>query len=74
MKDQGDFVAEAAERMRAMRERRRARGLRELRLAVPDARSKAVRRRVAKAVAALNRSAELEARRWIETVSEFDHR
>ena len=47
-------MAFAADRMRAMRERRRARGLRELRLVVPDARSKAVRRRVAKAVAGLD--------------------
>ncbi len=57
-----------------MRERRRARGLRELRLIVPDARSKAVRRRVAKAVAALDPSGEREAMRWIEAVSEFDTR
>ena len=64
----------AAERMRAMRERRRARGLRELRLVVPDPRSKAVRRRVAKAVAALDRERELDAMRWIEAVSEFDSR
>ena len=63
-----------AERMRAMRDRRRARGLRELRLVVPDARSKAVRRRVAKEVAGLNRWHELEALRWIEAVSEFDAR
>jgi len=52
-------MALAAERMRALRERRRARGLRELRLVVPDARSKAVRRRVAKAVATLDRDREL---------------
>jgi hypothetical protein len=58
----------------AMRERRRARGLRELRLIVPDARSKAVRRRVAKAVAGLDRTSELEALRWIEAVAEFDTR
>ncbi len=32
-----------AERMKAMRERRRARGLRELRLVVPDARSRAAK-------------------------------
>jgi len=51
-------VAQAAERMKAMRERRRARGLRELRLIVPDARSKAVRRHVAKQVAGLNQSHE----------------
>ena len=40
-------MVEAAERMKAMREKQRARGLRELRLVVPDARSKVVRRRVA---------------------------
>ena len=67
-------MAAAAERMKAMRERRRARGLRELRLIVPDARSKAVRRRIAKAVAGLHRSRELEVLGWIEAVSEFDAR
>ncbi len=65
-------MVEAAERMKAMRERRRARGLRELRLVVPDARSKLVRRRVAKEVAGLDRARESEALRWIEAVSEFD--
>ena len=67
-------MALAAERMRAMRERRRARGLRELRLVVPDPRSKAVKRRVAKAVATLNQNSELDAMRWIEAVAEFDSR
>ena len=62
----------AAERMRAMRERRHARGLRELRLVVPDARSKAIRRRVAREVAGLDRARELAALGWIEAVSEFD--
>jgi hypothetical protein len=65
-------VAATAERMRAMRERRRAGGLRELRLIVPDARSKAVRKRVAKQVAALDFARESEAMQWIESVSEFD--
>jgi hypothetical protein len=65
-------MARAADRMKAMRERRRARGLRELRLIVPDARSKTVRRRVAKSVARLDRDSELAALRWIEAVSEFD--
>lgn len=65
-------MALAADRMRAMRERRRARGLRELRLVVPDARSKTVRRRVAKAVARLDPTTEFEAMTWIEAVSEFD--
>src|SRR2546423_10914320 len=64
-------VVEAAERMKAMRERRRARGLRELRLIVPDARSKAVRRRVAREGAALDRSRELEGLKWIEAGSEI---
>ena len=67
-------MAQTAERMKAMRERRRARGLRELRLVVPDARSKSVRRRVAKQVAALDQSRESEAIRWSESVSEFDAR
>ena len=65
-------MALAADRMRAMRERRRARGLRELRLVVPDARSRAVRRRVAKQVERLDRASELDAMRWIEAVAEFD--
>jgi len=65
-------MVEAAERMKAMRERRRANGLRELRLVVPDARSKVVRRRVARQVAGLDRARELEALRWIEAVSAFD--
>jgi len=65
-------MARAAERMRAMRDRRRAQGLRELRLVVPDSRSKAVLRRVAKEVAGLDRSAERDAMRSIEAVSEFD--
>jgi hypothetical protein len=67
-------MALPAERMKAMRERRSARGLRELRLIVPDARSRAVRRRVAKEVASLDRSRELEALSWSEAVSVFDAR
>ena len=67
-------MALPSERMKAMRERRRARGLRELRLIVPDARSKTVRRRIASEVARLDRSRELEAMDWIESVSEFDGR
>lgn len=62
----------AAERMKAMRERRRRRGLRELRLIVPDARSTGVRRRVAAQVARLNKKDERDALDWIEAVSEFD--
>jgi hypothetical protein len=67
-------MAEAADRMRTMRERRRTKGLRELRLIVPDARCKSVRRRVARQVSALDQTRELEALRWIEAVAEFDDR
>jgi hypothetical protein len=62
----------AAERMKMMRQRRRARGLRELRLVVADARSRVVRRRVAKQVACLDLNRERDALKWIESVSEFD--
>jgi Protein of unknown function (DUF3018) len=65
-------MAAPAERMKAMRERRRTRGLRELRLLVADTRSQSVRRRVAIEVAGLDRAGEDEALAWIETVSEFD--
>src|ERR1017187_10280057 len=65
-------MAAAAERMKMMRQRRRARGLRELRLVVADPRSRAVRRRVAKQVAGLDLDRERDALKWIESVSEFD--
>ena len=65
-------MAQAAERMKAMRARRREKGLRELRLTVPDAQSKTVRQRVARQVAALDSTSEQDAMRWIEAVSEFD--
>ena len=58
--------------MRAMRKRRRAQGMRELRLIVPDVRSPIVRRRIARQVSKLEAGAELEAMRWIEALSEFD--
>jgi hypothetical protein len=61
-----------AERMKSMRARRRRNGLREVRLVVPDARSAAIRRRVAAQVARLSRNSEREALEWIEAVSEFD--
>lgn len=61
-----------AQRMRAMRERRRARGLREVRLVVPDMRSPGVRERIARQSANLDPQAEEEALAWIESVSIFD--
>jgi hypothetical protein len=65
-------MAEPAERMKMMRARRRRRGLRELRLVVADARSEAVRDRIAAQIAKLNPDAECDALLWIEAVSEFD--
>ncbi len=65
-------MAAPAERMQRMRDRRRSRGLRELRLVVPDARSRAVRRRVAAQVARLSMANENDALNWIEEVSELD--
>ena len=65
-------MAEPAERMKRMRDRRRRQGLRELRLVVPDARTKVVRRRIAAQVAQLNPDSERDALLWIEAVSEFD--
>jgi len=61
-----------AERMRIMRERRRRRGLRELRLVIPDPRLQSVRKRVAAQVARLDRGSEDEALSFIEAMSEFD--
>ncbi len=66
-------MAAPAERMKAMRARRQAVGLREVRLLVPDARSETVRRRIAEQVARLNAADEREALDWIEAVSEFDN-
>jgi len=65
-------MAAPAERMKTLRERRRERGLRELRLVVPDARAAIVRTRVAAAIAGLRRDGEAEALAWIERVAEFD--
>jgi len=65
-------MAAPAERMKLMRQRRRARGLRELRLVVADPRSRAVRRRVSKQIAGLDLDRERDALKWIESVSEFD--
>ena len=61
-----------ADRMRSMRARRRARGVRELRLVIPDPRLPDIRARMASEVARLNATAEDAALRWIEAVSEFD--
>jgi Protein of unknown function (DUF3018) len=69
-----NLMPDAAERMKAMRERQRALGMREVRLFVPDARLKATRRRVAAQVARLDSSDEAAALDWIEAVAEFEQR
>jgi hypothetical protein len=65
-------MAEPAERMKMMRARRRQQGLRELRLVVPDARSEAVRKRIAAQAAKLNPDSEQDTLLWIEAVSELN--
>lgn len=67
-------MASPAQRMKAMRERRASKSLREIRLALPDARSLSVRRRIASQVAKLRPSSESDAIDWIESISEFDER
>jgi hypothetical protein len=54
-----------------MGEQQHPRGVRESPLVVTDARSAAVRRRIAVQVARLDRGDEEEALKWIEAVSEF---
>jgi hypothetical protein len=66
------MAAASAERMKAMRARRRAGGLRELRLIVPDVRSKAFRSQIAAQAAALDPKVEEEALDFIEAVADFD--
>ena len=65
-------MVEPAERMKAMRARRRVGGVREVRLLLPDARTRAVRARVARSVARLDCDDEAEALAWIESVGQFD--
>jgi len=65
-------MARPAQRMKALRERRKTAGLREVRLVLPDARLEVTRNRVAAQIARLDPAAEEDAIRWIEAVSEFD--
>ena len=65
-------MAQPAERMKNMRARRLRLGLREVRLIVADARSEAVRDRLAAQVAKLDPAGERDALLWIQAVSEFD--
>lgn len=65
-------MAAPAERMKAMRDRRRRDGFRELRMIVPDARAEITRKRVAEQVARLSPASEQDALSWVESVSEFD--
>jgi hypothetical protein len=65
-------MASAAERMKEMRKRQRAEGLREVRLLVPDTRIADIKQRLALQVARLSPADEQDALGWIEQVSEFD--
>lgn len=65
-------MATAAERMRAMRVRQREKGLRQVRLLVPDTRDEETRARIAAQVRRLSPAAEKDALDWIEQVSVFD--
>lgn len=67
------MASSPAERMKAMRQRRQQVGLREIRLLVPDTRSPAFRRKLARWAAKLDPRCEQEAMDWIESVSEFDN-
>ena len=58
--------------MRALCNPRRARDEREIRIAVPDARSEHVRERVAQSVAQLDPAHEADALAWIEAVADCD--
>ena len=69
---EGEVARSSAERMRAMRQRRRAEGRRDIRISAPDARSDAVRARVAHSVTGLDPANETDALDWIEAVSQFD--
>ncbi len=75
--DREAMLAEAVMTMRegqrrAKRDRRRVPETRVLSLVVLDARSEAVRRRVAEQVARLDPEDEREAMRWMEAVTRFD--
>lgn len=65
-------MASVAERMKALRARRRSDGLREVRIQAPDVRSAHFRSLVAQQVAALDPADEERALRWIEAVAEFE--
>lgn len=65
-------MASAADRMRLMRDRHRAGGLREVRLIVPDTRRDDTRKALAQQVANLSATDEQAALDWIEEVGEFD--
>ena len=65
-------MATAAERMREMRNRQRAGGLREVRLVVPDIRRDDIRNALARQVMNLSVADERAALDWIEQVGEFD--
>jgi len=66
-----DAVTAAAERMKALRERRKANHLREVRIVALDARSPEVRKQIAEQVAALNKDEEREILEWTEKAADL---
>jgi hypothetical protein len=64
-------MSAAAERMKALRERRKANHLREVRIVALDARSPKVRKRIAEQIAALNKDDEREILEWTESVADL---
>jgi hypothetical protein len=66
-----DAMTAAAERMRALRERRKANHLREVRIVALDARSPEVRKMIAEQVAAMNKEEEREVLEWMEKVADL---
>jgi hypothetical protein len=66
-------MASSAERMKSLRERRRAQGLREIRIVVPDIRLPEVQRELARQVATLDPDDEREVMQFIEAVNWFDN-
>ncbi|MEA1652109.1 antitoxin MazE-like protein [Nitrospirillum sp. BR 11164] len=66
-------MTQTAARVRAFRERRKALGLREVRIFIPNARSTTVQARIAAQAARLDHADEQAAMDWVEAVSEFDN-
>jgi hypothetical protein len=65
-------MSTAAERMKALRDRRKANHMREVRIVALDARSAEVRERINTEIAAFNKEDEREILEWMEVVADLD--